>query len=669
MNASRIGSVAHLTAHLSLGMCLSAYACSFAQDQPVRVRVASISFEPVKLDLAENTKRLESWFRRAANGRARIAVAPEGVLEGYVVNEILAGEFKPSDMNKVAVAIDSPTIKRFQKLAKELDMCLVFGFAERIEEDVFNSALFIDNLGVIRGKYHKMQFHEGYDSSWWFNRLGKQSRAFDTPYGRCGVMICNDRWNPLLAKIPALDGAQFFVIPSFGSTSKSQDEAVLSRGRENHLPIIEANVGVRLIVSEDRITEVDREREGVTFGEIIIPSKRVVDVEARDRVEAEFLAWRQKEMPRRLKEYTSELNTQGSPKPSETRSAKSKRLDPELPPLLRFKDGSPVEGLDAWDQRRRELKELIQHYEYGHIPPRPDDLKVVEKKLRQLPSALEERITISIGPEKKIRMRIAVYRPLDADGKRLPVLIREEHALGHIDEVPQIIDRVYMFVEFAREDLALDRPGAASTARSVYPNHDWATLAVWAWGAMRVVDYLETRSDVSQTQIGIVGHSRGGKMALFAGAMDERFALVAPNGSGCGGAGCFRISAGKVETLELITRPDRFGHWFHPRLREFAGRESELPVDQHFLKALVAPRALLCTEALDDEWANPVGNRATSRAAQPVFDMLGSSKSNGLHFREGGHDLTDRDWKAILDFADWHFRGKRPKKITKFRQF
>ena len=186
---------------------------------------------------------------------------------------------------------------------------------------------------------------------------------------------------------------------------------------------------------------------------------------------------------------------------------------------------------------------------------------------------------------------------------------------------------------------------------------------------MRVMDYLETCDDVEQSHVGIVGHSRGGKTALLAGALDQRFALVAPNGSGCGGAGCFRIEEGDVETLEIITRPNRFGYWFHPRLREFAGRENELPIDQHFLKALVAPRALICTDALEDEWANPTGNRATSRAAQKVFDLLSARHRNGLHFREGGHDLTEKDWTAILDFADWHFRGKKPKTTTKFRQF
>jgi predicted amidohydrolase len=199
----------------------------------VSVKVASISFVPMKFDLSGNANRLEASFRKAKAGGAQIAVAPEGALDGYVVNEIIAGEVPAERINEVTVPIDGPVIKRFQKLASELELCMVFGLAEKIGEDVFNCAVFIDREGKIRGKYHKMQFAEGYHPSWWYNRLGVKSRAFDTPYGRCGILICNDRWNPMLAKIPVLDGARFLIIPSFGSRSKAQDEAVLSRGKEN----------------------------------------------------------------------------------------------------------------------------------------------------------------------------------------------------------------------------------------------------------------------------------------------------------------------------------------------------------------------------------------------------------------------------------------------------
>ena len=114
----------------------------------VKVRVAAISFVPVKFDLQGNADRLEQAFREAKQGGAEIAVAPEGILEGYVVNEIIAGEFPAEKMKDVAVPIDDPVIKRFQRLAQELEMSLVFGLAERIDDDVYNSAVFIDPEGA-----------------------------------------------------------------------------------------------------------------------------------------------------------------------------------------------------------------------------------------------------------------------------------------------------------------------------------------------------------------------------------------------------------------------------------------------------------------------------------------------------------------------------------------
>lgn len=274
---------------------------------PNLIRVAAISFEPKKLDLQANIESLEKAFREAKAGNARIAVAPEGALEGYIINEILSGSIPLNAIRQVALSIDSQPIRQFQALAKELDLCLVFGFAELIDHEIFNTAIFIDNQGAICGKYHKMQFAEGYHPDWWFNRLGDQSRTFETPYGRCGILICNDRWNPALAKIQALDGAQFLVIPAFGSTSRTQDQAVLSRGRENQIPIIEANVGVGLIVNNGKIETVQRKRDGITFGSIEIPTNTTRDKVARDLAETEFLKWRQNEMKQRFNAKTYKI--------------------------------------------------------------------------------------------------------------------------------------------------------------------------------------------------------------------------------------------------------------------------------------------------------------------------------------------------------------------------
>jgi hypothetical protein len=337
-----------------------------------------------------------------------------------------------------------------------------------------------------------------------------------------------------------------------------------------------------------------------------------------------------------------------------------------LPELMVSESGEAIDSPAAWAIRREEIKALLKYYEYGHIPPRPDKVVATRIEKRQLSEfrGSEERMTLLIGSKDRIPLRVAVYLP-SLPGP-FPVLIREEHALGHIEEVPMILARGYGFVEFAREDLDPDLPGVKGAAQSAYPEYDWATLAVWAWGAMRVVDYLESRSDVRLDKLGIVGHSRGGKMALLAGALDERFALVAPNGSGAGGAGSFVNEDGKCETLELITRKERFGYWFHSRLRWFVGRQHQLPFDQHFVKALVAPRALICTEARGDLWANPNGTFLTSVAAKSAFDLFDVETRNGIHYRDGKHDFTAEDWNAILDFADWHLMGEEPEDKGRF---
>ncbi|MEE3371233.1 MAG: carbon-nitrogen hydrolase family protein [Planctomycetota bacterium] len=276
------------------------------------IRVAALSFVPAKFDLQANADRMETMFRLARRGGAVLAVAPEGALEGYVVNEIIAGQASPEQMKQVAVTCDGPLIRRFRNLARELEMCLAFGFAERQAENVYNAAIFIDDQGQVRGKYHKMQFAEGYHPSWWFNRLGQRSRAFDTPFGRCGFLICNDRWNPRLARIPVLDGAQFLLIPSFGSCSLAQDAAVLSRGRENGVPVVEANVGVTLIVDNKQVAAVDRLQEGITFGNITIRPASASSVAERNQVEQEFLTHRVEEMRRRYRRTMKRVRSEPS---------------------------------------------------------------------------------------------------------------------------------------------------------------------------------------------------------------------------------------------------------------------------------------------------------------------------------------------------------------------
>lgn len=268
------------------------------------VDVAAISFVPEKFALEANCARLERMFRQAAAGGAQLAVAPEGIIEGYVVNEIIAGTVPAVRMHEVAITMRGAVMRRFKSLARELHMSLVFGCAERDGRNVYNCAVFIDADGRLCGRYHKMQLAEGSHPSWWFNRLGRRSRAITTPLGRCGLLICNDRWNADIARIPVLDGARFLLIPSFGSRSPAQDQAVLARARENGVPIVEANVGVTMIVSKGEIVAQSRRLTHILHGTIDIAAQP--SAANRDWQERRFLRWRRREMPARYAATASE---------------------------------------------------------------------------------------------------------------------------------------------------------------------------------------------------------------------------------------------------------------------------------------------------------------------------------------------------------------------------
>ncbi len=218
----------------------------------------------------------------------------------------------------------------------------------------------------------------------------------------------------------------------------------------------------------------------------------------------------------------------------------------------------------------------------------------------------------------------------------------------------------YIIARFNRVEIVPDngRPDRVSGLYAVYPDGDYGALAAWAWGYHRCVDLLATLDCVKADQIAAVGASRGGKAALLAGATDERIALTAPNDSGCCGAGCFRRQGPGSETLEDMIHGA--AHWLSPRMKAYVGRERSLPFDQHSVKALIAPRPLLTTEALGDLWANPTGTWQTHVAAREVYRFLGVGQRIGISYREGRHAHLLPDWEAFLDFADWHFRGQPP---------
>ena len=272
------------------------------------VKVAAISYRPVKWDRAVNADRMEELFVEAAREKPRMILITEGALEGYVVMEVVEGRASAEDLIEVAEPIDGPYIRRFQKLARSLKTCLAFGFAERIGDEAFNCALFLDQDGEICGRYHKVQLAEGTHSTWNFNRIGQKLRAFDTPIGRAGFVICNDRWNPDIVRALVLDGARIILIPSYGSKTKEQNQAVLARARENGVPIVEANVGMNLIISKGEICAYQWGNDQITHGVVDIPI--APSAEAARQAEQDYLAAQTPEMERR---YQSTLERVGRP--------------------------------------------------------------------------------------------------------------------------------------------------------------------------------------------------------------------------------------------------------------------------------------------------------------------------------------------------------------------
>lgn len=333
-----------------------------------------------------------------------------------------------------------------------------------------------------------------------------------------------------------------------------------------------------------------------------------------------------------------------------------------LPNPLTMNDGTPVTTPEQWQQRRNEIINMILTIEYGHMPPPPEKIPSEEESVENLDDigADLHQVTLRLGPNHEVPLHVGLYVPTKGTGPYPVVLAVEPVWEEHLRPVAKaVVEAGYVFAGYQRHDLDRDDADRTDGLHPLYPQYDWASLAVWAWGAMRVVDYLEHVNTVDMKRIALTGHSRAGKVALLAGALDQRIGLTVPHGSGAGGAGSFLIVEDGVETLELITEPERFHYWFSPRLAAFAGREKELPFDQHFLRALVAPRAVASIDGLEDQWANPKGTRAMRAAAQPVFDLLQAPNNNLAYFRPGGHDTTPEDWEVLIAFAN-HFFNQAP---------
>lgn len=340
----------------------------------------------------------------------------------------------------------------------------------------------------------------------------------------------------------------------------------------------------------------------------------------------------------------------------------------ELPDVLGGAD-TP----EKWAARRLEIKEMLAHYMLGTRPK--NDVPARGEVLSSAPvyggAGIREEVRLHIGGGEHFDIQIT--RP-NRDG-RFPAIVWSY--FPHAKECPigaELLEQGYILAAFDYNAvLKDDAADPASPARRAYPEADWAAVAVWGWGFSKAADYLLTLDCVDPAKLICTGHSRNGKAALAAGAYDERFSVVAPINSGCGGAGCFRFLGDekkivqdpvKVESLGRIVHT--FPHWFSTNLTPFGtpepphpiARENQLPFDLHFLKALVAPRALITIEGTADLWANAYGTYLTRIAAQPAFELLGVPGHNFQIIRDGKHEYAARDWRWVLTFAQAAFEGR-----------
>ena len=345
-----------------------------------------------------------------------------------------------------------------------------------------------------------------------------------------------------------------------------------------------------------------------------------------------------------------------------------------------FEDGSPVKRKDDWTRRRAELKRLFEDYEYGHYPPKPEKMTVTRGELQVDEAAKVARRELTINLEhagKTLALHVRLILPNQGKGP-FPVVVmagfgRPMGAGPGNPPAPApapakkkqgpppnrlgiFAERGYAVAEFNFQEAALDNKDRAKTV-GVYQlfgeNIDCGALLAWAWGIHRVIDAIETDPMIDAKKIVVTGHSRYGKTALLAGAFDERIALTVPSHSGCGGTAPYRLIYGKSEQLHNIV--GAFPYWFRPDFNQFVGKVDRLPVDQHLLRALVAPRALLSTEGTQDAWTNPEGSQLTYLAARKVYEFLGVADRQSIRFRPVGHIPSNED---LLDFADHVFFDK-----------
>ena len=362
-----------------------------------------------------------------------------------------------------------------------------------------------------------------------------------------------------------------------------------------------------------------------------------------------------------------------------------------LPDLLTLANGEKVTTTAVWEQPRRgELLDLFRRYVYGFAPPKPDTLTfhLIESDSKAMAGkATLKRVAVSFQLQgEPFTFHLTLFVPNERQGKTPVFLLLNHRAPENTDPTRKTqmefwpaeyaIARSYAIAAInVAAEVEPDNAKATTGVRAFYRKHyakpdelTWGALSAWAWSGSRAVDYFETDPDIDTAKIAVIGHSRGGKTSLWAGAQDTRFALACVNDAGEGGPALSRRNFG--EDNAAINKS--FPHWFAPKYATYAGKEDTLPVDHHEVVALVAPRGYHGADASNDLWADPRGSWLSLVEASRVWALYGKLSPlkdemplmNDLllhgpiayHLREGGHGLTMFDWKLHLDHADSLFK-------------
>lgn len=391
-----------------------------------------------------------------------------------------------------------------------------------------------------------------------------------------------------------------------------------------------------------------------------------------------------------------------------------------LPDPLKMENGDPVTSAEEWRTKRRpELVRLFEEHVYGRAPAAPRDVafKVLTQRDDALGgTAIQKQVEITlVKGDRPVSMTLLLYVP--KSGRPAPAFLglnfNGNHAVtddpgvilnpnwmrpqpGKPDNkateesrgtaksrwpIEMIVSRGYALGTIYYGDIDPDfddgfqngvHPHFYKAGQTKPAPDEWGSIAAWAWGLSRALDYLERDKDIDSKRVAVIGHSRLGKTSLWAGAADERFALVISNDSGCGGAALSRRRFG--ESVKRINTS--FPHWFCDNFTKYNHNEGACPVDQHELIALIAPRPVYVASAVEDQWADPLGEFLSALHADPVYRLLGTdgfggaappsgqpavdeplkSGTIGYHIRTGKHDVTDFDWQQYLDFADRHLK-------------